>query len=163
MFINAVAFSCKAMLSICGWVLLFSAFSRGINSFIHNHTVSVFFKAVAEVTVGSTTAVQEGLSLPVIGAITGFGGLAVIFQIAPYLEKCSFKLKYFICWRLVNAALSAFYCLKLVALFPNTVSSSTYLFNSYTPSIAHTPLASIILLLTCILLVFEVDNKRKIC
>lgn len=163
LFINAVASSCKAMLSICGWVLLFSAFSRGINTLITNHTISVFFKAVAEVTIGCTTAVQEGLSLPVICAVIGFGGFAVIFQIAPYLEKCCFKLKYFICWRLVNAALSAFFCSKLIALFPNAVSSSTYLLNGYAPSIAHTPLASIILLFTCILLIFEVDNKRKIC
>jgi sporulation integral membrane protein YlbJ len=162
-FISAVASSCKAMISICGWVILFSAFSRGINSFIGDRTVSVLFRTVAEVTIGCTTAIQEGFSLPVICAITGFGGFAVIFQIMPYLEACGLKLKYFICCRLVNAALSAFYCSKLIELFPGAVSSSAYISSSYAPSLAHTPLASVFLLLTCILLIFEVDNKRKIC
>ncbi len=162
-FVNAVATSCKAMLSICGWVLLFSAFSNGINNLIRSEAISTFLKTVSEVSVGCNTAVQEGLSLPIICAIIGFGGFAVIFQIAPYLERCNFKLKYFICLRLIIASLSAFYCTKLIALFPNAVSTFENLTQNYSPAISHTPLTSIILIFTCILLVFEVDNKRKIC
>lgn len=162
-FVNSVATSCKAMLSICGWVLLFSAFSNGINSLIKNEAVNIFLNTVSEVSVGCNIAVQEGLSLPIICAIIGFGGFAVIFQIAPYLEKCNFKLKYFICWRLIIAALSAFYCTKLIALFPNATTTFENLSHGYSLTVSHTPLTSIILIFTCILLVFEVDNKRKIC
>lgn len=162
-FINAVGTSCKSMLSICGWVLLFSAFSNGINSLIKNETVSIFIKTVSEVSIGCNIAVQEGLSVPLICALIGFGGFAVIFQIAPYLEKCNFKLKYFICCRVIIASLSAFYCTRLIALFPNAVPTFGYLSQTHSPTISHTPLTSIILILTCILLIFEVDNKRKIC
>ncbi len=162
-FISSVAVASKAMLSICGWVLLFSAFSSGINSLVRFKSVSSFLKTVCEVTIGSSTAIQEGFSLPVVCAITGFGGLAVIFQLAPYLEKCDYKLKYFICWRLINAALSGFYCSKLIILFPCAVTTFENAFNGYLPHIAHTPVASIILIITCILLIFEVDNKRKLC
>ncbi len=162
-FVNSVAVSCKAMLFICGWVLLFSAFSNGVNSLIKNEAINIFLKTISEVSVGCNVAVQEGLSLPVICALIGFGGFAVIFQIAPYLEKCNFKLKYFICWRLIIASLSAFYCTRLIALFPNAVFTLQNLTHSYSPEITHTPIISIILIFTCTLLVFEVDNKRKIC
>lgn len=163
-FISAVASASKAMLSICGWVLLFSAIAAGLECIIHYERVTLFIKTISEVTTGCRFAACDGFSLPVICAVTGFGGFAVIFQIAPYLEKCNFSLKQFICWRIINGALSAFYCSVFIKIFPDTVST-IYSFNAGEAvyNISHSPVAAIILMLTCILLILEVDNKRKLC
>lgn len=163
-FINSVSSGSKAMLSICGWVLLFSAVCAGLDCLTESKEITLLIKVFSEVTTGCESGIANGLSLPLICAILGFGGFAVIFQVAPYLEKCDYNLKFFICWRLINGALSAFYCSRIMKLFPDsqavfqtvTVGSSEF-------TLSHSIGASVILLLTCIVLILEVDNKRKMC
>lgn len=162
-FINSVASASKAMLAICGWVLTFSALCAGFDCLTDNEHLSLLIKSIAEVTNGCRLAAEEGLSLPLICAITSFGGFAVIFQVSPYLQICSYNLRVFICWRLLSAALSAFYCSLFIRLFPD--AQSVYQVISVADksfTVSHSISAAVILLITCVVLILEVDNKRKV-
>ena len=163
-FISSVAAGSKAMLSVCGWVLTFSAISSALECIVGTGNLSIFIKAISEVTTGCHSISQQGFSLPVLSAVTGFGGLAVIFQIAPYIRKCDYDLKAFICLRLLNGALSAFFCSGLCKILPQAADVSQILnIGNIQLNLSHSVIATIFLIITCILLILEVDNKGKVC
>lgn len=162
-FIYSVATASKSLLLICAWVVLFSSVCAGLNVITQNEAVLLFTQSIAEVTTGCKSAIQGNVSLPLICAILGFGGFAVIFQVAPYLQVCGYDLKLFICWRAVSGALSAFFCSALLKIFPDaqTAVQIVSIGNSEI-AFSHSITASIILIITCIVLILEVDNKRKV-
>ena len=162
-FVNAVASGSKAMLSVCGWVLVFSAFTAGIDCICTNESFSLFIKALCEVTTGCKSVASNSYPLPLLCAVVGFGGFAVIFQVAPYLQKCEYNLKLFLCWRALSGALSAFFCSQIIRFFPDAQSVSQIIsLNGNNFALSHSITASIILIFTCIVLIIEVDNKRKV-
>ncbi len=164
LFIDSVASGSKTMLSICGWVLLFSAISGGVDALIKNRYASLFIKALLEVTTGCKYAALNNLSLPLISALLSFGGFAVIFQVSPFLQKCKCKIKYFIATRVVNASLSAFYCSVILKISNLSAETAVTLWvGSSHVQLSHSIGASIILILTCIVLILEVDYKKKVC
>ena len=143
---------------------MFSAITKVLRRFISNDVMYVFISSVSEITVGCTTLIKNNISVPVICAALGFGGFAVIFQIAPYLEKCNFSLKYIICWRILTGALSAFYCSQILNLCPLSLQVyKTVTLGSATLHFSHSITAAIILLVTCTVLILEVDYRKKVC
>lgn len=159
-FIKSVSSSVEAMLGICGWVLFFSTLCELCNQLVPNDGLKLFISSVAEVTSGCNATVSAGLSLPVLCAVISFGGLAVAAQISPDLLYCGVKPTAYLCWRVAGSAVSAFFCSQLVRLFPQCVTISATL----TPAHALTkgiPTA-LIMVFMCIVLIFEVDNKRKV-
>lgn len=164
LFVESVGIGSDAMFSVCGWVLTFSAIASVTDVFIKNENFALFVKAISEVTIGCKYAVLKGLPLPTVAAVLGFGGFAVIFQTAPYIEKCKTELKTFICTRLLNASLSAFFCARLLNIFPQStaVFSQIEIGGTVFP-LSHGISATLLLLLMCIVFIFEVDNKRKVC
>lgn len=163
-FVNSVSTGSEAMLGICGWVLTFSAIGGLCNSAIHNENLNIFINTILEVTTGCTYAVNHGLPLPLISAILGFGGFAVFFQVRNYMDTCHVSMKTFLCIRLLNSALSAFFCSRLIKLFPQSISvfSQITVANTLFP-LSHSIIGSLILIIMCIVFIFEVDNKRKMC
>ncbi len=163
LFVNSVNSSSRSMLSICSWVLIFSA-SGALMGEILPATGGIVFRALAEVTTGCRTASEMNLPIPITCGILGFGGFAVIFQITEYLKQCAIDLKLFFCTRLVNGALSAFICSELLNFFSEAVPVSTsVIIKSVVFPLYHSISSAIILVLMIILFVFEVDNKRKVC
>ncbi len=160
-FIKSVSASVEAMLGICSWVLFFSTIGELCNQLIVNKGFRLLINAVAEVTLGCKATISAGLPLPVLCAVISFGGFAVASQISPYLADCGVKLKTYICWRLAGGAVSAFFCSQLVRIFPRCAMVST----SLTPvgTLTKGVPTALIMLLMCIVLIFEVDNKRKVC
>ncbi len=163
-FVNSVASGSSSMLSICGWVLTFSCISGGIDVFIKNKSANLFIKTILEVTTGCKNACASNLPLPLICAILSFGGLAVIFQIAPYLEKCNFSIKLFTSLRALNGALSAFYCSFILKFFKTSISVYNVIeIGGKSISLSHSITATVILIITCIVLILEVDYGKKMC
>ncbi len=160
-FIKSVSSAVETTFSICGWVLFFSTICELCNNLLHNESLKLFFNSVAEVTMGSKTGIENALPLPVICAIISFGGLAVASQISPQLSECGVPIKIYLGWRIAGGALSAFICSQLLHLFPQCVTVSA----TQTPS--HTLTegvpAALFMVLMCVVLIFEVDNRRKLC
>lgn len=163
-FINSVASGNSAMLSVCGWVLLFSGISSVLEKAIPNEYATLALSSITEVTNGCRIATAHSFPLSAICAILSFGGLAVIFQIGPYLEKCNISFKEFLCWRIVNSALSAFICSQLIKFFPGcqTVFSNIVIGNT-TFTITRSFFTAFMMILMCAVFVFEVDNRKKVC
>lgn len=163
-FVQSVSKGSEAMFSVCSWVLTFCVLSALCEALKLPYTLSCIIKSVGEVTTGCENATAAGLSLPVIAGILGFGGFAVICQCATYCAICKTEIKYLICSRLVNASLSAIYCSLLLKIFPQcenvsvVIGTGTSSFTLY-----HSIGASVILLTMCILLILEVDNRKKVC
>ena len=153
----------RAILGISAWVLCFSCLSSLVQT-LPLDTYSVrFIKSVLEVTTGCRCFAAE-YPLPVTAAMLGFGGLCVICQVMPYLNKTGASFKEFAVSRIVSAALNAFYVSVLCKIFPLTVSVNTDL----TQKIPVLPFsggipACIILIIMCVLLILEVDNNEKVC
>lgn len=163
-FVKSVSKGSEGMLAICGWVLTFCVLSSLCDALKLPYSVSYIIKSVGEVTTGCKNAVSSGLSLPVIAGISGFGGFAVICQCASYSSACKTPMKYLVCSRLINSALSAIYCSALLKFFPQcenvsvVIGTSTATFTLY-----HSIGAAIILIFMCALLILEVDNRKKMC
>ncbi len=162
--IKSVAAGSEGMLSMCGWVLTFSAVASLTDAIISTEGLRLFLQCIAEVTTGCGICTQVPLPLPALSAVIGFGGFAVIAQVTPYLNKCGVSVKQFICWKAINGALSAFICSVILKFFPQSVavSGSSYT-HSPIPALSNGIYVALILLLMCLVFIFEVDNKRKIC
>ena len=163
-FVKSVSKGSEGMLAICGWVLTFCVLASLCDALNLPYSLSYIIKSVGEVTTGCKNAISSGLSLPVIAGISGFGGFAVICQCASYSSICKVEMKYLICSRLINAALSGIFCSALLKIFPQcenvsvVIGTSTATFTLY-----HSIGASIILIIMCALLILEVDNRKKMC
>ncbi len=163
-FVKSVSKGSEGMLAICGWVLTFCVLSSLCDALNLPYSVSYIIKSVGEVTTGCKNAVSSGLSIPVIAGISGFGGFAVICQCASYSALCKVKMKYLICSRLINSALSGIYCSILLKLFPQCENVSVVIgTNVATFNLYQSTGAAIILIIMCVLLILEVDNRKKVC
>lgn len=163
-FTRSVSEAGEAMLGICAWVLTFSSISALGDAIVPEAGARTFLNCIAEVTAACKTAYEENLSLPLVGAILGFGGLGVIFQIYGYMKNCGLKLRVFLCVKLINGALTAFYCSLLMRLFPqSTTAAVTLTIGNQALQLSHSIATAVILLIMCTVFIIEVDNKRKLC
>lgn len=164
LFVKSVSKGSEGMLAICGWVLTFCVLASLCDAINLPYSVSYIIKSVGEVTTGCKNAVASGLSLPIIAGISGFGGFAVICQCASYSFTCKTEIKYLICSRFINSALSGIYCSALLKIFPQCENVSVVIGNGTTTfTLYHSISASIILIIMCALLILEVDNRKKMC
>jgi sporulation integral membrane protein YlbJ len=110
-----------SMLSVCSYVIVFSALCEGIKSFGLTEKINCLFFSLFEVTNGVVSSC--GLfPLPVITAIIGFGGLCVHFQVMNAVVESKMKIRYFFTARLLNALLSSGICRVLLNFFPIEIS-----------------------------------------
>ena len=154
--IDAAFSSSKGIFSVCVWVLLFTAFSGVVASFIKNEKLLSIFNAFSEVTTGIESAVKFG-GIAFVSAVVAFGGLCVMFQILPTIKKCGIKAYEYLGFRMINALLS-FFITKIILLFtdiPVVVFSDAgeYLWSYTAPS-------SAMLLITGAVLIFDVSSKQ---
>lgn len=163
LFVSSVESGARSMISISAWVLTFSCIGAFTSLLPADAYTGLLLKCIFEVTTGCRYAAGT-VPLPVIAAILGFGGLCVACQVLPYLDVCDVKLERFFAARVTMAALSALYSSVLLRIFPRCAPASTAVGVGplhFTVSLS-VP-ASIILLLMCVILILEVDNRKKVC
>ena len=114
----AVEKSIGATLSICAYVLLFSAGLELLRLSPLPAAVQQPLSAVLEVTNG---CVGYPTNPPVHSAILGFGGLSIFFQVKKYLLKTGTSSVSFLLARSCSAGLSFLLCALLLRLFPQAV------------------------------------------
>ncbi len=161
---ESVARGNSSIISVCGWVLVFSCINEVFRAFPLGNKTALFLTCFFEVTVGCREAISQSIPLHLIAALLSFGGLAVIFQVSPYLKKCNISFKQFFCWRVINSLLSGIICFLLVKIFPQALNTSASIsIGSSNFALSHSILAGSVCILMCLVFIFEVDNKRKIC
>lgn len=162
-FVNSVKSASQAMLSICSWVLVFSAVGAIVTEYFPL-SLGTVFKALSEVTTGCYTFATLKLPMPLTCGILGFGGFAILFQITDYLHQCSVKPQFFLCTRILNGALSTFICSLILKMFPESIPVFAHItIKGVVFPLYHSISSAILLILMFIVFILEVDNKKKVC
>ena len=153
---DAAFASSKSILSVCSWVLIFSAFSGIIASFISDEKLLYIYSAFSEVTTGIESAEKTG-GIPLVSAAVAFGGICVMCQLLPAIKKCGIKVSEYLGFRTVNAVLS-FVITKIILLFVDVpievcTDAVSYLWSYTAP-------ASAMLLIMSAVLVFDIASGQ---
>ena len=155
-FVDSAFSSSKSIISVCTWVLIFSAVSGIVRSFIKNETALLWYLAFSEVTNGIESAAKLG-GIPLVSAVVSFGGICVMCQLLPVIKKCGIKAYEYLFFRIVNAVLS-FFTAKIILLFVHVpidvfADTETHLWSYTAPS-------SVMLLIMCAVLIFDVSSGQ---
>lgn len=153
--LSAVNTSLESMLSVCGWMLVFSAASVIIRGFIVNEKFALLYDALSEVTSGLESAARLG-SVEFVAASISFGGICVMFQLMPYIKKCGMKISEYLLFRIVNSVLTYVVCRVLLNMFNISVS----VYSDLKPTIHFAP-ASAMLLMMCAVMIADFSRFRK--
>ena len=150
---QAVSSSSGSIISVCAWVLAFSAISAIVGSFIKNETARLVYSAFSEITTGVASAAKLG-GIPLVSAAVSFGGICVMCQLFPIIKKCGVKVCEYLAYRIVNAVLS-FFTAKVILMFvPVTVDVFAEI---EAQAWSHTAVSSAILLVMCAVLIFDMS------
>lgn len=159
---DAVRESVYAMLQICAWVVLFGALGTYLQSLPLQNSVTVLINCITEVTAGVHAAAGR-ISLPMLAAVLAFSGLSVHCQILGELKHCGVRYSVFFLARLAACALSFLICAGLLKVFPCEISvfsaNGTVVPAAYSVSAP----SFLTLMLMSILLILEVEPRRKVC
>lgn len=115
-FVNAVSSSVSGILSVCGWIILFSAFRAVINGHLPGGRWEYIVRMLAEVTDGVSAAAELG-GLPLCAAVVSFGGVCVGMQVYPSLRSMKIRLSYYFLTRGICAAISYLFACAAVRFF----------------------------------------------
>ncbi len=158
-FVRAVSEAAQAVISMCAFVLIFSAaleFLKGSGLVwaagkaigrllsVEQERLGAFFTGLVEVTAGSA-AMAKSCGLPAMAFVASFGGISVMFQISGQLAGSGIPLKGFAASRVLHGALSAALCALLLRLFPE---AAVCVAPSNTATISASPLGSAALLIS---------------
>lgn len=159
--VDSVASSSMGMLTICGFVCVFSGISEIILSFPLSENLRTAAVCILEVTSGCTIAVKQ-FSLPLICAVTSFGGLCVHMQIFALCSSFRPEIKKFYLFRILHALLSALICRIILYFFPITTEVFLSFSENAAPWSFSAPSAVSLLFLSA-LLILDLDTEKKIC
>ncbi len=114
-FVGAVSDGALQMLTVCGYVVLFS----GVTALFKLWDAE-WISAFTEVTCGTKWAALSGLSAPIICGILSFGGFSVMCQISS-LSRGLISFKQLIISRIVNAILGFAICSAVITALPQSL------------------------------------------
>ncbi len=159
---EAVSGAIHATWNICAWVLLFSCIGACVEQAPLPSNAKLLLHCILEITDGVNAAAGR-LPLPAVAAVLSFAGLSVHCQLLRDLQACSVKYLRFLASRGICAALSAVICAGLLKLFPCEItvfaSSSSIVPAAYSVSVP----SFIALIVMSLLLILEVESKKKVC
>ncbi|MGN1419209.1 MAG: nucleoside recognition domain-containing protein [Acutalibacteraceae bacterium] len=149
--VESVKKSTFSIAVICGWVVIFSCFSKLVDLADFSDEAKVFISAFLEVTNGCKQISLSYAPSLVAGAI-GWSGLCIHFQIMDAVIMTGLKLKYFLTARITNAAFATVICEILFKIFPAckpvaVVTNSNVSASASGISVSHCLLAMCLLML----------------
>ncbi len=159
--VNSVASGAQAMLTACGFVVIFSGIGSASAGLIHSDTLRIALSCLLEVT-GGCADISGKASLPVIAAVCAFGGLCVHMQIFAIARETKISLLRFYLFRLLHAVFAYITCKIVLHFHPVTLPVSLSIYPNAEIFSFSAP-AAISLLFLCALLILDLDNNRKIC
>ena len=150
------------ILNICAWIVLFSALTECLKVFIYNKEVLAFCTCILEISRGCAVSVGK-FPLSFFSFFVGFGGICVHCQVSGYLKTCEIKYKLFFLSRIIHGALSAIITYIILLFIP--VETSVFAnVEEITPASFSVSLpAFFMLIVMCIIMIFDIDRKRKMC
>ncbi len=118
-FVEAVTAACETTITMCGFILLFSALLSLINAM---GLSSLWLSCVLEVSNGCAAAASHPLAPLFLGFALGFGGLSVQCQIAAAVHGCGVLARSFWLFRVAHGILGGCLSLWFYRLLPFSVA-----------------------------------------
>lgn len=112
-FSTSVKDSVSSILSVCGFVVFFSSVIAPFITHLENNLSSNILMGIAEVTGGISALANNynlSISLPIISALLGFGGICVLLQVTGIVKAESLSVKHYIYGKLLQSILSFILC-----------------------------------------------------
>lgn len=106
-----------SMITICGFVVLFSSLSFIAEAIPTDKNISLILRCVLEVT-GGVVLTAESFSLPWVTALISFGGFSTLFQLKSILRSTDIAFLTLFAQRAASALFSGLYTFLLLKLFP---------------------------------------------
>ncbi|MCQ2479367.1 MAG: hypothetical protein MJ120_01905 [Clostridia bacterium] len=151
----------KTMVYVCGWIVVFGAFSQIITDASLPAEIRLGADMLCEVTNGCKTAAVK-FPASVVAFVLGFSGFAVHAQVLTFLNSVDLKYRLFFASRIINGAVSAAVAQLLFHFFPCEIqvfaSSSQIIPVSFSVS-AYASAAAII---TASLIILDLAPTRKV-
>ncbi len=157
----SVSDNINSILSICAWMVIFSALTECIKQIKFSENVYMSICAVLEVTNGCSQIAGK-MPIEIITAVIGFGGLCVHCQIYSFIRETGLKYIRFFTVRIINGGLSAVICHILLNFFPVESSTAVQNVEQIIPLSVSYP-AIFMIMIMCVIMIFDIDNKRRIC
>ena len=151
----------NSILSICAWVILFSALTECIRQMKFNDNLYIALVSTLEVTKGCSY-IAEKMPLEIITCAIGFGGFCVHCQVYSFVRTTELKYIRFFTGRVINSGLSAVICHLLLMVFPVDIKTSLQNVSNIVPFSVSLP-AFFAVFIMCIIMIFDIDSKRKVC
>lgn len=158
----AISDSMQSIITICAWVILFSSATSCIKSVGLGENAYLVICSLLEVTNGCILLSGKA-SISVIAGIIGFGGLCVHFQVLSFLKNTGIKYGYFLVSRMLNGILSALFTHLFLLFIPvetdvfsNFDKNAVYSFSVSLP-------AFFVVIIMCIIMILDIDRKKKVC
>ncbi len=162
-FAESVTTACTTLLSLCGFILLFSGVLALLDMLIPaNHTATALLSCLLEVSCGCVAAAKLSTLAPfILGVAIGFGGLSVHCQLAALLAGTGVFTPRFWFFRLLHGTLTALLTLLLLRMIPITVpvfGTTTLTVQAVSGSVG----ISVFLLLLCGIWLLSVDKREGV-
>lgn len=158
----AVSDTMQSIITICAWVILFSSAASCLQNMGLNEKVYMVTCSLLEVTNGCII-LSDKASISVIAGIIGFGGFCVHFQVLSFLKNTGIKYGYFLVSRVLNGVFSAiltqlflFFMPVETDAFSNFDKNAVYSFSVSFP-------AFFVVIIMCIIMILDIDRKKKVC
>ncbi len=150
-FVEAVTSACSAMLTMCGFVLVFATVSALGDVIVQNSVISTVLACLLEVNCGCLAVMDFPAVAPfLLGCTVGFGGLCVHCQAAAQLHGTDVMDSRFFLSRTVHALLTGLFTVLLLRLFPLSLSVGSSLNAPLTVRASYgTATVSVALLVLC--------------
>ena len=156
----SVSDNINSILSICAWMVIFSALTECIRQIKFSENVYMTISAILEVTNGCSQIAGK-MPLEIITAVIGFGGLCVHCQIYSLIKETGLKYIRFFTGRIINGGLSAVICHILLKFFPVESNTAVQNVEQVIPLSVSYP-AVFIIMIMCVIMIFDIDSKRKV-
>lgn len=162
-FTESIGDSVKSLGVICGTILAFNIILElmkftGINFLFELVGIEKILASALEISNLSLLAGKNFGMLPIISALTSFGGVCILFQTAA-LSKGKIPLKGFILSRFPIAFLSAIYTYLFMKIFPISMESSVN--TPVTAFSAVNPITVICLIIMTLILLKDIQKTKS--
>ena len=155
-FVLSVKEASDTTLSICSFVVLFSA----LNNYIQVYSEKIIFLKRLTYFTEVTNAVTLTKNIYIISFLLGFGGISIWCQIAAMSKNIKIKPLRFILFRLLHGFISSALTFTLLKLFKITVPTLSN-GRSFNPNFIYsTPSVAISLFMMCVILIISISTKK---
>ena len=157
-FVSSVSGASAALLSICAWVIFFSAIGEYISSCTTRFPWLKYAAAPLEV----TNAVANTRSLPLTAFLLGFAGISIWCQILSVGKSIKINFPLFLLARIFHGLLSVCFLRLILKIFKITVKTAAAINFSPTYGSAALSLSMLIMVLIFIISVYTKKSTGKL-